>query len=156
MSIPLALLTRNGLVVAAIISITGLLDVIDGAVARVSRRSSLRGALLDSFIDRLCEAILTIAMLILGLNPQIIVVFFTFSFLASYLRAKGESLGVSLSGVGLMERPERLIGLITVALTVDLAGITAANTLLLVLAVLTGITVLQRFLYIWRRLSSVK
>lgn len=153
---PLVVTTRSGLVFAVIVLVSGFLDAVDGAVARVSGMSSLRGALLDSLIDRVCEAFYALYMLILGLNPLVVLVFLSLSFIASYLRARGESLGISLLGVGLMERAERLIGLVIMAIVFEFAGHGAANIVLVVLTGLVGVTVIQRALYIWSNLSSAK
>jgi archaetidylinositol phosphate synthase len=153
---PLVVTTRSGLVFAVIVLVSGFLDAVDGAVARVSGMSSLRGALLDSLIDRACEAFYALYMLILGLNPLVVLVFLSLSFIASYLRARGESLGISLLGVGLMERAERLIGLVIMAIVFEFAGHGAANIVLVVLTGLVGVTVIQRALYIWSNLSSAK
>lgn len=152
LGIPLVLLTRRGLILVAVIVISGFLDALDGALARITGMSTLKGALLDSFIDRICEAIYALTLLLLGVNIYATLVFLALSFLVSYLRARGETLGVTLSGVGLMERAERLIGLILVSIMVDIADLLVANTMLALITFLTGVTVIQRFLYIWRQL----
>jgi len=152
----LLLTIRRGLLLAIVMLISGFLDAVDGTLARVSGRSTQKGALLDSITDRVCEAFFALMLLLLGLNSYIVLIFLATSFLTSYLRARGESLGVSLSGVGLMERAERLIGLLIVALILEFSYIDVANALLAVLTLLTGVTVIQRFMYIWSRLDSVK
>jgi len=156
LGVPLVILTQRGLVLVAVIIVSGFLDALDGALARISGKSTLRGALLDSFIDRICEATYALALLLLGVDVYAVLVFLTLSFLVSYLRARGEALGVALTGVGLMERAERLIGLILVSTIIDVADLLLANTALVLVAFLTGVTVIQRFLYTWRQLSSVK
>lgn len=147
---------RRGLLLAVVVLISGFLDAVDGALARVTGKSTQRGALLDSLTDRVCEALFALMLLLLGLDPYIVLIFLTMSFLASYLRARGESLGVSLSGVGLMERAERLGGLLIVALILEFNYLNVANTLLAVLALLTGITVIHRFIYIWSKIGNTK
>ncbi len=156
LGIPLVLLTQRGLVLVAVIVVSGFLDALDGALARISGKSTLRGALLDSFVDRICEAIYALALLLLRVDVYTVLFFLILSFLVSYLRARGEALGVTLSGIGLMERAERLIGIILVSVIVDVADLLVANTALTLIAFLTGVTVIQRFLYTWRQLNSVK
>lgn len=151
--LPMVVITRRGLVLAAVVILSGFLDVLDGAVARVLKASTARGALLDSLIDRVCEALYAVYALILGLDPLVVTVFLFLSFITSYLRSKGESLGVSLMGVGLMERSERLIGLVITAIVLEVFSHAAANAVLLVLACLVGVTVIQRTVYIWRNLQ---
>lgn len=151
--LPMVVITRRGLVLAAVVILSGFLDVLDGAVARVLKASTARGALLDSLIDRVCEAFYAVYALILGLDPLVVTVFLFLSLITSYLRSRGESLGVSLMGVGLMERAERLIGLVITAIVLEVFSHAAANAVLLVLACLVGVTVIQRTVYIWRNLQ---
>lgn len=151
--LPMVVITRRGLVLAAVVILSGFLDVLDGAVARVLKASTARGALLDSLIDRVCEALYAVYALILGLDPLVVTVFLFLSLFTSYLRSRGESLGVSLMGVGLMERAERLIGLVITAIVLEVFSHAAANAVLLVLACLVGVTVIQRTVYIWRNLQ---
>jgi len=143
--------TRSGLVLGLTVLVSGFFDAIDGALARVQRRSSARGALLDSVADRVCEALFALGILALGLNPYVVCLFLALSSLTSYLRARGESLGVVSAGVGLMERAERLISLLIITTVYELAGLAIANALLTIVVVLTGVTVVQRFLHIWGR-----
>ena len=143
--------TRSGLVLGLTVLVSGFFDAIDGALARVQRRSSARGALLDSVADRVCEALFALGILALGLNPYVVCLFLALSSLTSYLRARGESLGVVSAGVGLMERAERLISLLLITTVYELAGLAIANALLTIVVVLTGVTVVQRFLHIWGR-----
>ncbi len=151
--LPMVVITRRGLVLAAVVILSGFLDVLDGAVARVLKASTARGALLDSLIDRVCEALYAVYALILGLDPLVVTVFLFLSLITSYLRSRGEFLGVSLMGVGLMERAERLIGLVITAIVLEVFSHAAANAVLLVLACLVGVTVIQRTVYIWRNLQ---
>jgi archaetidylinositol phosphate synthase len=151
--LPMVVITRRGLVLAAVVILSGFLDVLDGAVARVLKASTARGALLDSLIDRVCEAFYAVYALILGLDPLVVTVFLFLSLITSYLRSRGESLGVSLMGVGLMERAERLIGLVITAIVLEVFSHAAANAVLLILACLVGVTVIQRTVYIWRNLQ---
>lgn len=141
------------LVFAAFILISGSLDVIDGAVARVSGRATKRGALLDSTIDKLNEFLIALGLLILGFDPLLVLAFLAFSLLVSYTRAKGEALGVQMSGVGIMERAERLIFVI-IALLVYEANRDYAHIALTALTLLTFATFIQRTIYLYRELGA--
>jgi archaetidylinositol phosphate synthase len=89
---------------------SGWFDIVDGAVARVTGRTSKRGAFLDSTLDRVTETALYTGILIGGYSPPVYVLLaLATSLLVSYTRAKGDALGVTLSGVGLGERSERLL-----------------------------------------------
>ncbi len=97
--------------------ISGVFDVLDGAVARVMHRVSKSGSFNDSTLDRLAE-LAVYAGIIYGnyTTPIIVLLALGFSLLVSYTRAKGDALGVSLSGIGIGERAERLIVLIVFSL----------------------------------------
>jgi len=92
--------------------LAGFLDVIDGAVARVTNRTSNLGAFLDSSLDRLAEVIVFTGIMLGEYTPPYLTLLaLSFSLLVSYSRARGESLGVKVFGVGLGERAERIIAL---------------------------------------------
>jgi archaetidylinositol phosphate synthase len=79
-------------------------------------------------------------------------IYLGFSMIISYERARGESLGISMIGVGLMERGERLLGLMLVT-TLFLFDPGVANIALIVLASLAAFTVVERAVYVWRNLE---
>jgi phosphatidylglycerophosphate synthase len=100
-----------------LVFIVGILDGLDGAVARGSSRSSRSGALTDSVVDKAAEVVLLTAIAtafpddtILGL-PTTIWVGLCISgwLLTSYTRSRAESLGVADLDVGLGGRSERLL-----------------------------------------------
>ncbi len=86
-------------------------DMLDGLLARSSGRQSVAGAFFDSFCDRLSEGLIFGGLAYYGRNGWLLVASvaaFIASFLVSYARARGESLGVDLK-IGLMQRPERML-----------------------------------------------
>ena len=98
----------------------GILDLFDGALARLTGRASPFGALLDSVFDRLGEAALFVGLgvyylLDAGLSPGMLLVSMLAALLAlvfsqgvSYLRARGEGLG-AFTRAGIMTRTERVV-----------------------------------------------
>ena len=88
----------------------GALDVFDGEVARRTNTNTTTGAFLDSNLDRLSDSLIIIA-LILGnyLNYLLGCIILFLIIMIPYIRAKAESQGVDMKGVGIMERGERLI-----------------------------------------------
>ncbi|MDE1858169.1 MAG: CDP-alcohol phosphatidyltransferase family protein [Thaumarchaeota archaeon] len=93
-----------------LILVSGWFDIVDGAVARVTGRTSARGAFLDSTMDRVAEVALFGGVLLGGYaSPVAVLLALSFSLLVSYTRAKGDALGVKLAGVGIGERSERLL-----------------------------------------------
>jgi archaetidylinositol phosphate synthase len=129
---------------------SGILDILDGAVARTTGKVTLLGSFNDSTLDRISEIAIFagIAYSGYGLNPAIVLLALAFSLLVSYARAKGESLSFQISGIGIGERAERLIVLIVFALAGYLwIGIYAV----LVLAVVTFI---QRYSHLVKAIRS--
>jgi phosphatidylglycerophosphate synthase/putative flippase GtrA len=90
----------------------GVLDFLDGRVARVTRAASRRGAALDSILDRYVEASLLGALCWYYRHDWVLaagLVALTGSLLVPYVRARGEALGVKVDDVGFMQRPERVV-----------------------------------------------
>ena len=127
--------------------VSGVFDVLDGAVARVTNRVSKSGSFNDSTLDRLAE-LSVYAGIIYGnyTSPLIVLLALGFSLLVSYTRAKGDSLGVSLSGIGIGERAERLIVLIVFSI---IGYVWVGIAIVLVLALVTFI---QRYVAILKKL----
>ncbi|MDE2860360.1 MAG: CDP-alcohol phosphatidyltransferase family protein [Chloroflexota bacterium] len=150
-----AYLLSQGMFVAggAVLIFAGIMDMVDGALARRSGTASPRGALLDSVVDRVAEATVFLGLLVYYLEPVsateivLINVSLVGSFMVSYLRARGEGLGVDCR-VGIMTRPERVVAL---AVGLLLGQVTIA---LAVIAVLTVFTTLHRFWHIHRELDG--
>lgn len=112
----------GALVGGVLILVAGWFDVVDGAVARVTGRTSKRGAFLDSTFDRVAEVAIYVGILVGGYStPLLALLALSGSLLVSYTRAKGDSLGVTLSGVGIGERSERLLALAVLSI-LGLAG----------------------------------
>ncbi len=129
--------------------IAGFHDLFDGAVAKATGTSSIRGAFLDSVVDRLADALLFsgVAWYLAARHEGTLVLvpfaILAVSFLISYERAKAESLGLTAKG-GLMERAERMI-----LLGVALLSTVIFVPVLIALLVLTSMTAIGRFSRIW-------
>ena len=101
---------RGEVLGGVLVLVAGFFDIVDGAVARVTERTSRRGAFLDSTLDRVAEVALYAGILAGGYSPPLAVILaLSLSLLVSYARAKGDALGITLSGVGVGERSERLL-----------------------------------------------
>lgn len=148
-----ALLVAAGelLIGALAVGIGGCLDALDGAVARASGKTSVRGAILDASSDRLGEVFMWAALAYyVAAEPfsvVLCVLALGFSFLISYLRARAEAAGLDGRG-GWMARPERVI------LYVLGVGTGFIDAMLWVMVILTGLTVLQRLRRIRIRLPQ--
>ncbi len=89
---------------------SGFFDVIDGQVARITQKTSKNGAFLDSVFDKTAEVAIFLGILIGGLaEPYLVFLAVTMSLLVSYARARAESLGIALQGIGIGERAERIL-----------------------------------------------
>ena len=130
--------------------LTGLPDLLDGAVARQSGRAGPRGAFFDSVADRVSDAALFVGVawyLAETGTPSdavLALAVLALSMLISYERARAESLGLDARG-GLMERAERFV-LLGVGLAFDILV-----PVLWVMLVLTAFTAVQRFVKVWRQ-----
>jgi CDP-diacylglycerol--glycerol-3-phosphate 3-phosphatidyltransferase len=141
---------------AGIFVLGSILDILDGALARVGGRSTVFGAFLDSTTDRVGEgAMLAAIALVFARNGNDTAVVFTIagvagSFLVPYVRAKAEALGLR-GDVGLGSRAER-VAVITAGLVLAPWGLLPWAIYLLALT--SWFTVLQRVLHVRKQLIS--
>jgi archaetidylinositol phosphate synthase len=88
----------------------GFFDVIDGSVAKITKRTSRKGSFLDSTLDKISETIIFLGIAIGGFaNPILCLLAVSSSLLVSYIRSRAETFGIDLSGVGFGERAERIL-----------------------------------------------
>ncbi len=132
-----------------------LFDLLDGTIARLSDKgSNAWGALLDSTLDRLTDAVIigSILWYLIDVGDRLVplvLITAVLGFLISYIKARSESLGIPCNG-GLAERSERLIILLTAT---GLTGLQIPYSLaigLWVLALASLFTVLQRLLIVYK------
>ena len=113
-----AALIAQGMLAAGgvVVLIAGAFDMFDGAVARMTNRATKFGALFDSVMDRVSEAVVLLGLLWFYLDDgeqlgaMLVYVSIVGSTLVSYVRARAEGLGIECKG-GLMQRPERVASL---------------------------------------------
>lgn len=133
-----------------LILISGFFDVIDGSVARATKQTSIKGAFLDSSFDKLSESIIFIGIAVGNLaNPILCMIALSLSIIVSYVRARAESLGVELKGIGIGERAERLL-IIAIIGMVPVAG--AMQWAIVMVAVIAGLTLIQRIAVVLKNL----
>lgn len=146
------------IVSVALIIVGGLMDTLDGHVAKVAGTASPRGAFLDSVADRVGDSLIFggLAWYFIrahDANAALIpIAILAVSNLVSYQRAKAESLGFSAHG-GMMERAERLIFL-GVTLFIAFFAPVVLLPLLLTLLALTAATCAGRFARIWAQATA--
>ena len=131
--------------------VAGLMDSLDGAVAKARGTASLQGAFLDSVADRVSDGVLLCGLawyLATGHDPRVALLpvgVLLVSAVVSYERAKAESLGQTAKG-GLMERAERMI-LLGLGILLPFVLVPVLWALLL----LTTGTAVGRFVRVWRQ-----
>ena len=136
---------------AIVLILAGALDMVDGALARLKNLTSSRGALIDSAADRVSEAITFLGLLVFYINSDSTTnVWLTYiamigSFMVSYLRARGEGLGIDCT-VGIMTRPERVL-VLTISLLIHQVMVG-----LIIISCLSWVTAVQRFWYIYSKM----
>lgn len=125
----------------------GLFDTLDGALARAMDKATPFGAFFDSTLDRFAEIALYLGLLYLyrgsTLETVLIYLAITGSLMVSYTRARAEGLGLECK-VGLFTRFERLAVLV-VGLLLEQTFIA-----LIILAIFSNLTALQRMWYVRR------
>jgi CDP-diacylglycerol--glycerol-3-phosphate 3-phosphatidyltransferase len=143
-------LLAAGLVVLA----AGFFDILDGALARRIKKVTPFGGVLDSALDRLSEAAVLLAILVLyaqeaAFTPIILTCLALIgSLLVSYVRARAEGAGLECR-VGLFTRGERVVVLVLGLLLshIDYALVIA----LAIIVVFSFVTVIQRLVYAWQQ-----
>jgi archaetidylinositol phosphate synthase len=127
-----------------LILLSGLMDALDGPLARLGKASKF-GGILDSTFDRLGE-ILIFSGIILGelASPFWGIIAISFSLMVSYVRARVEVENVKMESVGIAERPERMLILIISSFL----GLIEYGVALI--AILTVITFVQRIVHAYR------
>ena len=131
--------------------LTGIPDLLDGAVAKASGKSSLRGAFFDSVSDRVTDGLLFggITYYLVESDGRAWVVMlpvagYITASIVSYIRAKADALGFD-AHTGIVERAERFVLL-------GIGLLFYRNLLIPILAlivVLNLITAAQRFIKVW-------
>ena len=149
----------NFLVGAILYGAFSLVDLLDGTMARMLGTAGSWGAFLDSTLDRISDSAVLCALTFFYVNSgtdhkQLMVgaaiVSLVMSLMTSYIRAKAESLDAECK-VGIAERAERNI-ILWVSLLITGFYVDVMLYALILLAVVTTITVLQRLLFVRNQL----
>src|SRR3989344_1159946 len=129
--------------------VSGFFDIVDGQVARFTKTTSQKGAFLDSIFDKIAEVLIFLGILIGGFaEPYLVLLAITLSLLVSYTRARAESLGIKLQGIGIGERAERLL----VIAIIGMIGF--MEYAIVIVIVIAGITLIQRILATTKQLNE--
>lgn len=134
--------------------ISGLFDILDGGLAHRFNMVTSFGEILDSVTDRYGDGIVLLGVIYSGsCNVWWGIIAILGSFFVSYIRAKGEALGLKMSSVGIAERAERIL-IICTASYIEPIMKGAIYYSIILLSILTHFTVLQRTYYVWKNVSN--
>ncbi len=182
LSVLCALEIASGKIVlgGVLVLVSGLFDVVDGAVARKTGRVTRFGAVYDSTMDRYSEVTVFFGLgfYLIGNHYYLTSVAAVFaiggSIMVSYIRARAETLGFK-ANVGLARRQERVVilglGLVLNVLNPlfdklqsmmafqDPGKVSSNPPLALaasvvLLAVLTNLTAIQRLFYVYKQFKA--
>jgi archaetidylinositol phosphate synthase len=135
--------------------LSGFCDVLDGILARIYHETTLFGGFLDSLLDRYADSVVYAGIIGSGLCDVLWgLAALIGSLLVSYSRARAEAAGTEMESVGVAERAERMIILATASIIGTFwQPQTVMNVGIVLLAILSNLTVLQRALHIYKRLK---
>lgn len=145
------------LLAGLVLAFSGTFDILDGALARATHRIYPYGAFFDSTLDRYSEGAVYVGLAAYFLSAggrwmrlEVLACLLALggSFLVSYVKARAQSLGFQCDS-GLFKRPERIVATVAGLLLAAAFGQWVLSLCVVVLAVLTNVTVLQRINEVW-------
>jgi archaetidylinositol phosphate synthase len=133
--------------------LSGFCDALDGVVARICGEVSVFGGYMDSLLDRYADAVVFVGIMLGGLCDFYWgVAAIVGSLLVSYSRARAEAAYIKMESIGLAERAERMLIVASASVVAMLwQPVTTMNAAVILLAVLTNLTVLQRSIYVYTK-----
>jgi len=132
-----------------LILISGFFDIVDGQVARYANKISKSGGFLDSIFDKIAEVAIFFGILLGGYaDPYLVILAISLSLLVSYTRAKADTLGIKLQGIGIGERAERLL----VIAIVGMIGFMEAAIIIVI--IIAAITLVQRIVVLAKNANN--
>jgi archaetidylinositol phosphate synthase len=133
---------------------SGFCDALDGIIARIYQQASVFGGFLDSLLDRYADAAVYVGLIIGGLcDPLWGLAALLGSMMVSYCRARAEAAEITMESVGIAERAERML-ILSIASIAAIFWLPALNIGIILLAVLSNFTVMQRGLHVYNALKK--
>lgn len=127
--------------------LSGLMDIIDGQVAKISKKETKFGGVFDSTLDRYSELFIYIGISLLffkkgdALTSFVAIIALLGSMLVSYVKARAEGAGILLKS-GLFQRAERFV-LISAG---GILGVEILKVFMYIIALVSHITAIQRLI----------
>lgn len=145
----------------ALIILTSVMDMLDGATARAGNMGTVFGGILDHVLDRYAEFFILSGILLSGRVHPVWPLFAVFGMImASYSRKAAESIGkLSSAEVGMVGRLEKFIvimlGLALVAIFpgYEIIGLNLLEIALIVVGTVSHITSIQRLYFAKKELD---
>lgn len=147
------------LLAGILVVFNSLFDALDGVIARKSNRATPRGDFLDHVIDRYSDIFIICSIFFAGyVSWQIGVAAIVGVLLTSYLGTQAQALNLGRYYGGIMGRADRLVVIIIAAFAnsvypAQIMGFTILGWAVILIAVTSHITAIQRIFYIWKRLD---
>jgi CDP-diacylglycerol--glycerol-3-phosphate 3-phosphatidyltransferase len=147
------------LLAGILVVFNSLFDALDGVIARKSNRATPRGDFLDHVIDRYSDVFIICSIFFAGYVAwQIGVAAIVGVLLTSYLGTQAQALNLGRYYGGIMGRADRLVVIILAAFAnsiypASIAGFTILGWAVILIAVTSHITAIQRIIYIWKKLD---
>jgi len=134
--------------------ISGFCDALDGTLARLHGKTTPFGGFLDSLLDRYSESAIYFGLIAGGLSDTSWgIVALVGSLLVSYARARSEAAGIRMETIGVAERADRIL-VIAFGSVMNLFWADALKSCVILLALLTNFTVIQRAAHFHRKTAS--
>lgn len=137
------------------LTLSGIVDMFDGAVARATGKATRFGAVYDHVLDRYAEFFVLVGIGVGGLANWILVIFCLFGMImASFTRAKAESVGgLKSCTVGIAERQEKILLLLLGSIFESLTPF-ALPFCVIIVSIISHITVVQRLYFTFKNAGS--
>lgn len=147
------------LLAGILVVFNSLFDALDGVIARKSNRATPRGDFLDHVIDRYSDVFIICSIFFADyVSWQIGVTAIVGVLLTSYLGTQAQALNLGRYYGGIMGRADRLVVVIIAAFAnsiypASITGFTILGWAVILIAITSHITAIQRIFYIWNRLD---
>jgi len=151
---------------ALMVGLNGLLDALDGKVARLIAKESRKGDFVDHVIDRYSDIFILVGIALSAYCSILIGLFAIIGvMLASYMGTQAQALGLRREYRGALGRADRLVLLIAIPLVQylfydlssgfgeDLFGLSLIGWMMIYFGVAGNLTAIQRAIMIWKSLA---
>ena len=148
------------LAAGVLVLLNGIADAMDGEIARIAGTAGIRGDFLDHVIDRYADVFI-ICGIFFGeyIDWRIGVAAIVGTLLTSYLGTQAQAVGLGRHYGGILGRADRLVLIMLASLLYflypyEIYGASSLGWSIVLIAVASNLTTLQRFVHIWKELSE--